>query len=409
MPRAMRLYLVGTMAGALVAIVVAAFAWPPDGNSPLGILVFVLAAIALREPIRLNRKTKITLEDAITFAGALLLSPAVAMLAAGGSTLVALRFRSTKWYERGFNAAKAALAVGIAGALYHMLAAVPSRDIIDPIAAVAAGAAKYLTSATLVDLAVAFQLRRSPFAKWGSRRRTGAVPALGLHLFGMLGAVAAAREPWVLVLLLVPTAAMFLLLRESDRARSRAGALLQELADLADLRDPYGRAHARDVAALAERLASRLRFEPDQVALVRDCARLQNLGLLDIAAPHVAIDDHALRQHAELAERRVARIPNLAEHALIVGAHHEQPDGNGYPRGLRGREVPLEASLICLAEAYVALARRDGAALSDEEIRAELERGRGSRWHEAGVDALLALLDEESQPQSVVVSPARAG
>src|SRR5919199_967626 len=212
----------------------------------------------------------------------------------------------------------------------------------------------------------------------------------------MLGAVAAVREPWVLVLLLVPTAAILLLLRESDRARGRATALLQELADLADLRDPRGRAHARDVAELAERLARRLRFDPEQVALVRDCARLQNLGLLDLAPPHVAIDEMTLRRHAELAEARLSRIPNLSEHALVVGAHHEQPDGNGYPRGLRGAQVPLEASVICLAESYVALTREDGAPASLEEVRRELERGRGSRWHDAAVDALLGLLDERT-------------
>ena len=409
MRRGLRLYLLAVMVAAALAVVAASLFLPLDAN-PLGILVFLLAAIALREPVRLNRKTKLTLEDAVVFAGALLLSPAVAMFVAGGSTLVALRFASgTKWYERAFNAAKATLAVGIATIAYHALANVPARDVIDPLAAVVAGVAKYLVSSTLVDLAVALQLHRSPLAGWWSRRRAGVVPALGLHLFGLLAAVAAAREPWALVLLLVPTAAMLVLLRESDRSRSRAAALLHELADLADLRDPRGRTHARDVAELAERIARRLRLDPEQVALVRDCARLQNLGLLDLAPPHVAIDELTLRRHAELAEQRLARVPSLSEHALVVGAHHEQPDGNGYPRGLRGRQVPLESSVIGLAESYVGFTRRNGAPIPEEEIRKELERGRGSRWHEAAVDALIGLIDERVEPRPTLAPSARAG
>jgi HD-GYP domain-containing protein (c-di-GMP phosphodiesterase class II) len=399
LPRRLRLYLLATVAVASTACVVAVVASPPDVQSlPLATLVLVLAAIALRAPVKLDRKTKLTLEDAVTFAGALLLTPALAMLAVSASTLVALRFGRVLWYEKAFNAAKAALAIGAASVVYHGLSLVPRE--IDLRAAVIAAVVKYLVATSLVDLATGIQLGRAPFAKWWVRRRVGIVPAIGLHLFGVLGAVAAMQDRWVLALLLVPTAAMLLLLREGRAARERSAALLSELAELADLRDPRGRGFAREVAALAERMAVRASLPADRVALVRDCARLHSVGLLDLAPANGAVDTADFRRHPELGARRLAQVHELHEHATVLAMHHEQPDGSGYPRRLRDGSVPLEASVIGLAETYLEM-RHEEECDAPTDVRAALVSGRGSRWHEVAVDALVTLLDEEERTVAV--------
>src|SRR5919198_984058 len=234
-----------------------------------GLFALALAVGPLRTPLRLDHKKKITLEDAATLAAALLLTPAVAMLVTGLATLT-LRFSRTKWYERAFNASKSAIAVGVASLLYRALTPDPSHAVIDPWNGAVAAVTKYLVSVTLVDLAIALQAGRPPATSWWQRRRPGIVPALGPHLFGLLGAVAGATQPWVIGLLAVPSATIWLLMRESARARERASALLYELADVAELREPYSRGRSREASHLAERIARRMGMSAERIAVIRD-------------------------------------------------------------------------------------------------------------------------------------------
>jgi len=79
-----------------------------------------------------------------------------------------------------------------------------------------------------------------------------------------------------------------------------------------------------------------------------------------------------------------------------VRAHHECFDGSGYPRGLAGAEIPLEAAVIAVADAWDAMTsdRLYRKALGHAEARAELRRYRGTQWTPAVVDALLAITSE---------------
>src|SRR3979411_1214797 len=90
------------------------------------VVLFVLAWGAQRYPIHLGPKLKVTVEDAATFAAALVLSPLVAMMVAAGSSLLATRFDGrTPLYDRLFNTSAALLAIGGASATYQLLGADP--------------------------------------------------------------------------------------------------------------------------------------------------------------------------------------------------------------------------------------------------------------------------------------------
>lgn len=75
-------------------------------------------------------------------------------------------------------------------------------------------------------------------------------------------------------------------------------------------------------------------------------------------------------------------------------AHHEQPDGGGYPAGLTGDEIPLEASILAVADAYAAMVadRVYRPAIGADAARAELERGAGTQFDPQVVQAFLASL-----------------
>lgn len=104
-----------------------------------------------------------------------------------------------------------------------------------------------------------------------------------------------------------------------------------------------------------------------------------------------------MRDHAEHGYALLEELPAFWEGAEFVRSHHERVDGTGYPRGLRGWELPLEVSVISVADSYDAMTtdRVYRKALDWPAVRAELVRGRGQQWHAAAVDAFLAMIEAE--------------
>jgi HD-GYP domain-containing protein (c-di-GMP phosphodiesterase class II) len=115
-----------------------------------------------------------------------------------------------------------------------------------------------------------------------------------------------------------------------------------------------------------------------------------------------------VKRHPELGAQ-ILEHPCLADVRGWVGAHHERPDGQGYPLGLRGEEIPLEARIVAVADAYEAMtsdrAYRDS--IGHEAARAELRRCAGSQFDAAVVEAFLGCLERESErAQELLAAPA---
>ena len=112
------------------------------------------------------------------------------------------------------------------------------------------------------------------------------------------------------------------------------------------------------------------------------------------------VDDRRVELPARLAAQLGARIlehANLRDIAGWVLAHHERIDGRGYPRGLAGEEIPAEARILAVADAYEAMTadRPYRAALSADEARAELRRGAGTQFDPVVVAAFERVLDTD--------------
>jgi len=365
-----------------------------------------MAAIAQLWPVHLSVKMKITVDDTASFAAALLLGPFYAMILAGGTTLIALHFRGVRqrWYNRGFNSATSALSTGAAATVFLLVAGPGAEVVREPWAIGMAAIAKYLVNSTLIDLVVALQMRRNPLAGWWTLHRRLLPYEAALLVLGALAAIAAQAQPWTLLLFGVPMAVVLLTLRDSARVREQTKAAILELADLIDLRDPYTHGHSQRVAALAERLARRLRLSYAQVELIRDAARVHDVGKIgtnDLVllkpGPLTEEEQREMRRHTEIGHRLLRRLPEFWEGAELVLSHHERHDGAGYPRGLKGDELPVEVSVISVADTYDAMTtdRPYRKGLAWDLVRAELVRQRGKQWRERAVDAFIEMIDEE--------------
>lgn len=158
--------------------------------------------------------------------------------------------------------------------------------------------------------------------------------------------------------------------------------------------------HGARVAAFAEPVARLLGWTPERLALLRHAAPIHDVGKLVVRA-EVLLKPGALsneerdemREHPRAGASLVIPLPN-AKHVLpYVLLHHEQWDGSGYPCGLRGRAIPIEARLLAVADAFDAMTsvRPYSGARSRDDAFAELERGAGSQFDPAIVEAFLTV------------------
>lgn len=182
-------------------------------------------------------------------------------------------------------------------------------------------------------------------------------------------------------------------------------AAVYALMALVNARDPSTYAHSHKVRCCAVALARALGSPASVVSRIGMAAILHDLGKIGAgtgrpAGGEVATRDELgeLRAHPRLAASIVSGIPNLSECVPAILHHHECYDGAGYPEGLAGENIPLEARILAVADAFANMVtERDGhAALPREEALEELRRYAGTRFDPALVEAFVhAATDSE--------------
>jgi len=196
----------------------------------------------------------------------------------------------------------------------------------------------------------------------------------------------------------------------SRRTAQREGylATLLALAEALDVRDSGTARHSKTVAQFAELTARELELPDDVVDRVRIGGMLHDVGKIGVpdsvlrkAGPLSPADWVEMRKHPEIAAR-ILDSATIEDIKAWVLCHHERPDGRGYPNGLTDEQIPLQAKILAVADAYEAMTsdRVYRNALSAEEARDELRRAAGSQFDGRVVDAFMRVL-ERSGPGSV--------
>jgi diguanylate cyclase (GGDEF)-like protein len=176
------------------------------------------------------------------------------------------------------------------------------------------------------------------------------------------------------------------------------------LAEALDLRDPGTGQHSRTVGEYARQTAGRLGLAPERVERIHAAGVLHDLGKLGIAdailyKPGALSDSEweEMKRHPEIGARILLHA-GLTDIAHWVRAHHERVDGRGYPDRLSAAQIPLEARILAVADAYEAMIadRPYRAGMASEAARAELERCSGSQFDPVVVGAFLGALGEHA-------------
>jgi putative nucleotidyltransferase with HDIG domain len=178
---------------------------------------------------------------------------------------------------------------------------------------------------------------------------------------------------------------------------------LEALGEALDLRDSETQGHSKRVTAYTIALARAMGIGPTEIKVIARGAFLHDIG--KIATPDMILrkpgqltpeEQEVMREHCARGYHMLRKISVLGETAEIVYAHQEHYDGSGYPRGLRGSEIPIGARLFAVADALDAITsdRPYRKVRSFEVARSEIQRGAGTQFDPHIVETFLKMPNE---------------
>lgn len=182
---------------------------------------------------------------------------------------------------------------------------------------------------------------------------------------------------------------------------------IKELAKAIDAKSNYMRGHSFEVAALAVMTGKELRLSENQIEGLKIASLLHDLGNLGIPdnilnKPSLLTDEEKkiIRSHPGLPEMVLKHYPNSEYVLSAILYHHERFDGRGYPRGLKEEEIPLQAKILGVVEAYNAMisARPYKRRKTRLEAIAEMEKEAGKQFDPKVVKIFINLLKKIEDP-----------
>ncbi len=177
--------------------------------------------------------------------------------------------------------------------------------------------------------------------------------------------------------------------------------MVKALATALYSKSDYNKIHHLETARLSELLAKVMGMNQQQIEQIRVAGLLHDVGTLSIPADLInktgVLDEREreiLNQHAVLGAQLLRPIRALKDICDILEHHHERWDGTGYPKGLKGDQIPLSARILSIVDSYHALIsdRPYRKALSHEDAVEVLKQGAGKQWDPFLVDIFTAVL-----------------
>lgn len=267
--------------------------------------------------------------------------------------------------------------------------------------------------AQLVSGAEALQVAVRTLRSLGVGYLTHAVIAF---LFVVLWVPAGVQEFSAALILAPLILAQWTLSRDAAERRSHARTVTTLVAAL-EAANPYSQGHSARVAELCRRMAPRLMVVGDQAEELHFAALLHDIGLVAVTprlppagAEHDLAYLVAISEHSEAGVRMLQDIEFLADALPGILHHHERLDGRGYPAGLAGKDIPLFARMIAVADAFDSLTTtRSYREALDQETALKVLRSRvGTHLDGEVVEALAAALAERPWEPTLIEEDLRS-
>ncbi|MCD7724720.1 MAG: response regulator [Clostridiales bacterium] len=181
--------------------------------------------------------------------------------------------------------------------------------------------------------------------------------------------------------------------------------VVNALAGAIDAKDSYTKGHSARVADYSRKIAARLGLSDEAQGDIYIMGLLHDVGKIGIPDSIINKPDSLTEEEYAVVKRhpvmgsdilgKITEFPRLATGAKW---HHERYDGKGYPDGISGEEIPMEARIIAVADAYDTMSSKRSYrdVLPQGVVREEIARGRGTQFDPVFTDVMLALIDEDT-------------
>jgi hypothetical protein len=235
------------------------------------------------------------------------------------------------------------------------------------------------------------------------------------HLLESFGFLAVSGAVAVDLARQVPSHVLYRRLTGTDlieAEESLLGGYVRSLTASMELRDPTTREHSRRVALLAVQVGEQLGLGPETLRTVAIAGLLHDIGKLQVPEsilrkPGPLTDEEfaVVKTHPAMGAALLSHLGGFAGEVPAVLSHHERFGGGGYPNGLSGQDIPLEARILTVCDVYDALTSRRSYrdAWDAKRARAQLVAESGTTFDPACVDALLAVLGSAEAADVVVL------
>lgn len=397
-------------------------------------LILVLAGATQRVPVFLFRSSAVSVSFAATIAAYVLYGTGAALLSQFVCAAVNAFTPRKPARKVLFNTASLLLSGFLASSAYGLAdGGVPPVELGRALLAVAVSGAVYFVSTTSFTAAAISLSTGAPFAAiWRENYAwmvvnflatgvNGASLAIAYQALGFFGAatfVLPLGVAWYSFRLYVARSQE---VRRRNEELQQLNAKLQEanasleqsalsvieaLVTALEAKDEDARGHSAATMARAVAVARRMGLRDEDVTAVRFGALIHDVGKIGLApeilrktAPLSETEWSEMRRHPIIGAELLARVNALESARPIVLAHHEHYDGSGYPRGLRGAEIPIGAQIVAVADAFDAMtsSRPYRTALSPVEAVRELRAAAGKQFNPAVVEAFVFAIGEPSE------------
>lgn len=196
------------------------------------------------------------------------------------------------------------------------------------------------------------------------------------------------------------------LMRYVQRVRKDYLELATALANALDSRDPYTRHHSENVSKYAVEIAKEMKLSSDLCDVIRIGGLLHDIGKIGIPEQILTKQGklteeeyNIIKTHPNIGYNIIKHITNFSKNGVldIVLFHHERYDGRGYPNGLKGKEIPLLARIIAVADTFDAMTSKRvyREKLDLNSALYEIEQNKGTQLDPEIVDAFLNMMREK--------------